>query len=321
MNILLGIAIFIVILLLLEIGYLVFRTAWNPEKKAIRRRINSLSFSEFENGAIDLRRKVTYSDLPWLNRALSSLRWVERIQRLLEQSGTTYPLGFFILLSILLLIGGGLFVSLITSNYLVLFPGAAFLGVMPFLYIYLKKKKRMNKFQRQLPDALDMLARSLKAGHAFSGGLKMVADEFGDPIGPEFDKTLNEINFGVGVPEALKNLSSRVDCLDLSFFVISVVIQRETGGNLAEILENIARLIRERFKLYGRIRTLAAEGKLSAIILVVLPFLLAFVLFLINPEYIGTLIKDPIGHVFIGIGLVLMSIGIFAMSRMIKIKV
>jgi tight adherence protein B len=166
-----------------------------------------------------------------------------------------------------------------------------------------------------------MLARSLKAGQAFSGGLKMVADEFDDPIGPEFDKTLNEINFGVGVPEALKNLSSRVDCLDLSFFVISVVIQRETGGNLAEILENIARLIRERFKLYGRIRTLAAEGKFSAIILVALPFLLAFVLFLINPEYIGTLIKDPIGHVLIGIGLVLMIIGIFTMSRMIKIKV
>lgn len=321
MNILVGIAIFIVILLLLDIGYLAFRTAWNPEKKAIRRRLNSLTFSEDENEAIDLRRKVMYSEVPWLNRVLSSLRWVERIQRLLEQSGTTYPLGFFILLSILLLIGGFLVGSLITSNYLVLFPGAAFLGVMPFLYIYLKKKERMNKFQRQLPDALDLLARSLKAGHAFSGGLKMVADEMGDPIGHEFDNTLNEINFGVGVPEALKNLSNRVDCVDLNFFVISIIIQRDTGGNLAEILENIAYLIRERFKLYGRVRVLAGEGKLSAIILVALPFLLAFVLSLINPEYIGTLIKDPIGHVFIGIGLVMMIIGIFTMSKMIKIKV
>ena len=179
----------------------------------------------------------------------------------------------------------------------------------------------MQKFQRHLPDALDLLARSLKAGHALSGGLKMVADEFGDPIGTEFAKTLNEINLGVGVPEALKNLSQRVDCIDLNFFVTSILIQRETGGNLAEILENIARLIRERFKLFGRIRTLAAEGKFSAIILVVLPFLIAFVISLLNPGYIQILIVDPIGPVFIAIALVLMIFGIITMSRMIKIKV
>jgi tight adherence protein B len=149
----------------------------------------------------------------------------------------------------------------------------------------------------------------------------MVAEEFDNPVGVEFDKTMNEINFGVDVTEALKNLSNRVDCLDLNFFIISVIIQRETGGNLAEILENIARLIRERFKLHGRIRVLAAEGKLSAIILIALPFFVAFVISILNPEYIGTLITDPIGHILIAIAIIMMTLGIFIMIRMIKIKV
>ncbi len=179
----------------------------------------------------------------------------------------------------------------------------------------------MEKFQSQLPEALDLVARALKAGQALSGALKMVADEMDDPVGDEFDKTLNEINFGVGVPEALKNLASRVDCLDLKFFVIAVVIQRETGGNLAEILENIAHIIRERFKLYGRIRILAAEGKLSAIILTGLPFLTAFVLLFANPEYIQILARDPLGRVLAGAGISLMILGIFSMKRMIAIKV
>ena len=149
----------------------------------------------------------------------------------------------------------------------------------------------------------------------------MVADEMDDPIGDEFDKTLNEINFGVGVSEALKNLANRIDCLDLKFFVIAVVIQRETGGNLAEILENSARIIRERFKLHGRIRILAAEGKLSAIILMGLPFMTAFVLLLANPDYIKILTRDSFGRILAGVALSLMILGVLSMKKMIAIKV
>jgi tight adherence protein B len=149
----------------------------------------------------------------------------------------------------------------------------------------------------------------------------MVADEMGDPVGTEFDMTLNEINFGIGVPEALKNLANRIESLDLKFFVISVLIQRETGGNLAAILESIARIIRERFKLHGRIRVLAAEGKLSAIVLAALPFFVAFLLFWVNPDYIATLARDPIGRVLAGLALFLMIAGIAFMKRMIAIKV
>ena len=179
----------------------------------------------------------------------------------------------------------------------------------------------MQKFERQLPDAMDLIARSLKAGHAFTGGLKMVADEFDDPMGTEFDKTLNEINFGVGVIEGLKTLANRVDCRDLKFFVISVILQRETGGNLAEILENIARLIRERFKLHGHIRVLSAEGKLSAIILIALPIFVVFALSIINPEYINTLIIDPLGRIMSAFAIFMMIVGVFVMRRLIKIRV
>jgi tight adherence protein B len=216
---------------------------------------------------------------------------------------------------------GFLMGSWMTSNYSFSTLLALFLGVMPFFYICVKKRRRMEKFQRQLPDALDLIARALKAGHAFTGGLKMVAEELGEPIGTEFEKALHEINFGVGVPEALKNLPNRVDCPDLRFFIISVVIQRETGGNLAEVLSKIAYLIRERFKLQSRVKVLSAEGKLSAIILIAIPFVIALALAVLNPGYIKTLFVDPVGKVLVGFALVMMVIGIFVMKRMIQIKV
>lgn len=321
MNIVVVVAVFISFLVVIEIGYFLFRTVRNPEKRAVRRRMDVLSVPWDETDSVDIQRKRVYSQIPWLNRIIPKFPILTRMQNLLDKSGLQHPLGVFILSSLLLFLLGMIGGRLLISNSLFLLPGAAFLGTLPFLYIYSKKEKRMLKFQTQLPDALDLLARSLKAGHAFTGGMRMVADEFDDPIGVEFNKTLNEINFGVGVPEALKNLTNRVDCVDLNFFVTSIIIQRETGGNLAEILENIAYLIRERFKLFGKIRILAAEGKISGIVLVALPFFIAFVLYLMNPGYIGTLLTDPFGHVLIGIALVMMAIGIFVMRKMIKINV
>lgn len=322
MEILIGIVIFVSIVLLIEGFYFAFRFMRNPERKGVRRRLNSLSISAYENESIDITRKRLTSEVPWFNRVLLSFRWTDNIHLLLEQADTQRPLGFFILLSLVLAFGGFLIINLrVTANHLISIPMAAFLGMLPFLYIYSKKRRRMKKFERQLPDAMDLIARALKAGHAFSSGLKMVADEFEDPVGTEFNKALNEINFGVGVAEALKNLPNRVDCPDLKYFVISVILQRETGGNLAEILENIARLIRERFKLQGRVQALAAEGKLSAVILVVLPFFVAFAISIINPGYMETLMTDPIGKIMIVFGLLMMVVGGLIMKRMIKIEV
>ena len=319
MDLFIGIATFVCVVLFIEGGYLVFRTLRSPEEKEIRRRLNRLTSLEYDN--VDIVRKRMLSEVPWLNKKLLKLKWSGSAGLLLEQAGTRHTLGFFILVSALLAFLGLTAGSWLHLNYVLSILAGACLGCLPLWHILKKKRKRMEKFQGQLPEALDLVARALRAGQALSGALKMVADEMDDPIGDEFDKTLNEINFGVGVPEALKNLANRVDCLDLKFFVIAVVIQRETGGNLAEILENIARIIRERFKLHGRIRILAAEGKLSAIILTGLPFITAFVLFLANPEYIKILIRDSFGRVLAGLALSLMILGIISMKKMIAIKV
>ncbi len=319
MDLLIGIGTFVFVVLLIEGGYFIFRTLRSPEEKEIRRRLNALTSLEYDS--VDIVRKRVLSEVPWLNRKLLKLKWTGSAGLFLEQAGSRHTLGFFTLLSAVLAFLGFTAGSWLTLNYFVSVLAGACLGCLPLWHILTKKRKRLEKFQGQLPEALDLVARALKAGQALSGALKMVADEMDDPVGDEFDKTLNEINFGVGVPEALKNLANRVDCLDLKFFVIAVVIQRETGGNLAEILENIARIIRERFKLYGRIRILAAEGKLSAIILTGLPFMTAFVLFFANPQYIQILATDPLGRVLAGVAISFMVLGIFSMKRMIAIKV
>lgn len=321
MEILIGIAIFILVYLLIGGAYFAFKIIRNPEKKRVQMRLKVLSSAEgYENESIDIVRKRLLSEIPWLNRGLLRFHRTDEWYRFLEQAGTQRTLGFFVLLSMVLASAGFLGGSLVTSTYLAPIP-AVFLAMLPSLYVYSKRYRRMQKFERQLPDTMELIARVLRAGHAFSSGLKMVADEFDDPIGTEFDRTLNEINFGVDVNQALKNLLNRVDCPDLNFFIISVMLQRETGGNLAEILENIARLIRERFKLRGRIRVASAEGKLSAIILVSAPFVVAFAISLINPEYARILITDPLGKRLVAFALVMMIVGVFIIRRMIKIKV
>jgi tight adherence protein B len=293
----------------------------NSGPRLLRKRLRKLSAGGPQGEEIDILRKKKFSDIPWLNKLLINVTMLQGLNRLLEQANAQMPLSFYILLSLLLAFSGyvlGLFTSV---NPVVIITAAIFFGMIPFLFIYFKKLKRMKKFQEQLPEALELIARALKAGHSFSGGMKMVAEEFNDPIGTEFEKTLDEINFGVGVEDAMINLSRRIDCPDLQFFVVSVLIQRETGGNLAEILEKIGHLIRERFKLYGRVRTLAAEGKLSAIILLLLPPLMALYFFLFRPDYIALLFEDRVGVTMAVGALILMVMGVLTMKKMVNIKI
>ena len=321
MSIIIGIGIFVTVILLIEGAYTGFRRFAESESRSIKKRLRTFSAGGCDLGEVDIVRKRILSEVPWLHGVLLKITRIHELDRLLEQANTSMPAGFFILLSLLLaavVVAGG---SIMHMNLSILIIFALLLASMPFLYLLSLKQKRMAKFQEQLPDALDLIARALKAGHAFSGGLKMVAEEFGDPIGSEFSKTLDEINFGVGVDQAMKNLAQRVDCPDLQFFVVSVIIQRETGGNLAEILEKIASLVRERFKLYGKVRTLAAEGKLSAIILLALPPLVAFYMTMSSPSYIGLLVRDPIGNAMLYGAAAMMLAGVIVMKRMITIRV
>ena len=195
MDLVIGIIIFILTVGLIEGGYYALRRIRNPEKAGVLRRLKGYPTTEYEREIIDIMRKSMLSEVPWLNRFLLSMRWTDQLSSLIEQSGSEATLGVLILLSVLLASGGFVILFWLTSHSLLSVILALFLGILPFLYIYIKKQRRMEKFQGQLPDALDLIARALKAGHAFTGGLKMVGDEIGEPVGIEFEKTLHEINF------------------------------------------------------------------------------------------------------------------------------
>lgn len=315
------IVLFVTSVFIIELFVYAYKTVRNPHRKVIQRRLKKLSSSEYANDSHDITRKRVLSRVPLLNTILLHTPGVRPLERLLQQANVQSPLGVFILLAAVLALTGYLAGSLLTINRVIPLIIAAFLAGIPFLYVIRKKKKRMEKFQKQLPEGLELIARSLRAGHAFTSGMKLAADEFDDPLGPEFTETLDQINFGVSVSDALKNLAGRVDCPDLRYFVVAVILQRETGGNLAEIIESIGYIIRERFKLRGKIRILAAEGKLSAIILVAIPFFVIIALHFTSPKYINALFFEPAGRIMGAVALVMMVMGIFVMKKMINIKV
>ncbi len=325
MELVFGICIFVMMVLIIEGFSLALRIRANPEVRRIRRVLKSLSAEAYKNEIVNIMRKRSLSSIPWLNRGLLSVQArtpvIKQLDHFVMQADVTLPLSVFILLSLVLFLIGFASVLKISKNYYISFFIAGLISIIPFFYISFKRKRRMRKFERQLPDALDMIARALRAGHAFSSGMQMVADEFEDPLGSEFDTTVSQINYGVSFQDALKSLSKRIDCPDLKFFAISIIIQRQSGGNLAEILENISGIIRERFKLRNRIKALSAEGKLSAIILVALPFFIVLFLAFLAPDYIKVLILDPLGRVMITISLIMIACGILFMKKIISIKI
>lgn len=194
-------------------------------------------------------------------------------------------------------------------------------GYLPLFLLRRAARKRTAALERQLPDVLDLVARALRAGHAFAGALRLAADEFPDPMGPELRTVVEEVNLGLDLDVALAALTRRFDLPDLTFFVVSVAIQRDTGGNLAEIVNTIARLVRERFKLHGKVRVLSAEGRLSAGILLALPFLVALAIFALNRGYLGLLAEHPLGRAMVALALGMMAVGVLIIRKMVAIKV
>jgi tight adherence protein B len=199
--------------------------------------------------------------------------------------------------------------------------GGALGASVPFLFLKFKRKRRLLTFEEAFPEALDLMSRALKAGHAFATGLKMVADEMPEPIGPEFRKTFDEQNFGLPLKDALNNLTERIPNLDVRFFSTAVLIQRETGGNLSEILENLAHVVRERFKILRQVRVYTAHGRLTGYVLLALPVFLVVVLSYINPEHMSLLFRERIGHMLLGATVVMQIIGYFWIRQVVKIEV
>ncbi len=316
-----GLVIFIVCIFVIELCFYSYRISGGAQRRQIRRRLETVSSVISENKIPEILETRMLSEIPLVNRLLSRIKVVERLERIVLQANVKHSLGFFILLSFLLASTGYLGTILIRKNQVLGLMIAVLLGVTPLLYLRRKKKKRMRKLQSQLPDVLDMIARALRAGHAFSTGMRLAADEFGDPLGAELAETLDEINFGVSVSDALTNLATRLDSPDIRYFVISVLIQRTTGGNLTEILENIARLIRERIKFQGKVRVLSAEGKMSAVILIALPFVIVLALSFLSRNYIYVLWAEPAGRIMAGGAVIMMILGALVMKKIVTIEI
>jgi len=316
-----GIVIFIILVIVVELFIYAYKNMRSPNRAKIRKRLRKTVYTQDDGDGTDILRKRVLSEIPFLNQLLLKTPGILKLDNLISQANAKYPIGFFILLALFLSVVGFLVGALIIKNRMLAVLLVFILGTFPFLYLLILKRKRTEKFKRQLPEALDLMSRALRAGHAFTNGLKLAADEFDDPLGPEFSEVLDEINFGVSVPDALRNLAKRIDCHEIKYFVVGVILQRETGGNLAELMGILAFLIREKFKFQGKVRTLSAEGRLSAFILVLLPFLIAGWLRFSNPKYLAPLLMDPIGRILlIGAGL-LMVIGIFVMKKIVAIEV
>jgi tight adherence protein B len=313
--------IFVVCLFAIEVALYTYNSIRHPNRRKIRQRLQNLSAGAYEAHSPDILRKGMLSEVSFLDRILSQIPAVERLEILIRQSNSTHSAGFYLLLFLFLGLTGFIVISFTTQHVLYATLGALLLSAMPFANLQLKKKKRVHRFQKQLPEALELIARALKAGHAFTSGMKLAAEEFKDPLGTEFDEALDEINFGVSVSDALRNLTKRIDCPDLRFFAVSVILQRETGGNLAEIMESLARLIRERFKFQGKVNVLAAEGKFSALILLALPFFIGLVVRLLNPDYLQILFTERAGRVAMAAAVGSMILGTIFIKRMIKISV
>jgi tight adherence protein B len=215
----------------------------------------------------------------------------------------------------------GAALSIWLVNMYVLPLGALLFFALPWLWLYVKRANRLKAFAAQLSDGMELVARALRAGHSLAAGMHVVAEEMPAPISKEFGRVYEEQNLGIPLEEALKNMCDRVPNLDLKFFVTSVAIQRQTGGDLAEILDRIGHVIRERFKILGQVKALTAEGRLSGVVLIALPIGLFMMMLWMKPDYIELLWKDPLGQKMSIAAIVLMLLGSYAIKKIVDIKV
>ena len=311
---------FFAVVLFLEGVFLTWNAYKGPEKTRIAKRLQAISAGN-RGEAATLAKKRLLAESPELQSLLLSIPRVKLLDRLLLQSGLNLNVASFLGITIVAAIAGVLVAIFFGVPLFMMVLFAAVVGILPLMYVLRAKAKRMIVIENQLPDALDLMGRAMRAGHAFPSALRMVGNEMPEPIASEFRMVFDEINYGISTQEALTNLSTRVPSTDLSYFVIAVLIQHETGGNLSELLGNISSIIRERLKLMMTVRVLSAEGRLSAWILTLLPFALALMLQVVNPNFLSVLWTDPVGVKMVAIALGMMVLGIFVMSRIIKIRV
>ena len=313
---------FLAVVLSIEGLYFFWNSRHGTAVKRMDERIRALSVAgNLSNEPLSILKQRLLSESPAVTRLLLRIPRIHALDRQLQQSGLKWSAARFVAYTLLCALAGAGAAMAMGLPALVVAVIAVTTGLLPALILRRKRAKRVLQLERQLPDAADLISRALRAGHSFPAALGMVGDELPDPLGGEFALVFDEINYGVSMNDALLNMVSRVPVDDLRYFVIAVLIQREAGGNLAEILGCISGIIRERLKLLGKVRVLSAEGRLSAWVLGVLPFAIIGLLSVLNPGYIGVFWKDPAGAQLAIGALTMMLTGILWMRKVVRIHV
>ncbi len=287
-------------------------------------RLQSLSAPVDEADAVKGAALVKVSNagiVPGFDRMMAGTARGSALSRWIDQSGMKASISGVLLVALVLAGVMALVAMMVTHATMSMPVGGAIGFSLPFMVLRFKRTRRLRAFEEAFPEALDLISRALKAGHAFATGLKMVADEMAEPVGPEFRKTFDEQNFGLPLKDALENLTFRVPLLDMRFFATAVLIQRETGGNLSEILENLAHVVRERFKILRQVRVYTAHGRLTGYVLLALPAVLAVALSFINPEHMNMLFREKMGQMMLMVAIVMQSIGFIWIKQVVKIEV
>jgi tight adherence protein B len=287
-------------------------------KDELRRRLQSLGTSA--PGSTTLLRRGNLSANPAVDAFLRMFSFTTRVEAMLEQAEVRMSVARLLAISATGLLVGGLVGMLSSIGFLMSLVLGPIGAAVPFLFVSFMRTRRSNKLSEQLPDALDMMARSLRAGHALSMSFKLVASEMPSPINTEFARAFEEQNLGMPFERAVAQMTTRAPGnRDLKIFAVSVIVQKETGGNLVEIIEKLGETIRARYRFYGKLRTLTAEGRMSCYVLAALPICTGIFIAFTNPEYAGLLITDKIGQAALGYAAVTWVVGLVWMRRMARV--
>ena len=291
----------------------VIRQRLEAVRKADRRGETSLDFK--------LIREEVLSSVPLLHRLMMKLSWSGTLRDLIAEAGMKTMPAKILLLTGVCGVGGYVLVGVYFRLGLVGIIVGLLCATIPLDFILFKRNRRLRAFEERFPEALDLLARAVRAGHPFTTGLEMISKESPEPIAGEFRTTFEEQNFGLPLRDALINLAERVPLVDVRFFVTALLVQKETGGNLAEILDELGRVIRDRFRIYREVQIKTAQGRLTAMIMIAMPMVMMGILELMNPTYMAILFRDPLGPIVLGVTAVLQVVGSFILWRIVQIKV
>ena len=315
--------VFVFALFLVLGAYLLATHGTDQKRVRLQKRLSEalLHSAHTEDVDVVLARNELMSEIPWVNRTLIDIQAALQLKRMLDQADLHITPSRLLMFSFMAGMLGALAASVLTVFIPLMILAGLVTASFPLVHVWWKRKKRFDAFLYHLPDALDLISRALSAGHAFSEALHMVSMEMPEPIATEFRKAYEEQNLGLSVKLALENLTQRIPLLDLKLCVTAILIQRETGGNLAEILEKVAYTIRERFRIMGDLKTLTTSSRMSAWLLCGLPIFVALAVTVMNPEYMSVLWKDPRGHYLIAAALTMQITGMLIVRKILKIKI